>query len=68
MHQYAFLNGKIDREKFVTVPPSIDHDPKRFMYRLKKTFYRLDIALVCFNREIDSFLKLIGFQQNPREL
>ena len=24
----AFLNGKIDREKFMAIPPGINHDPK----------------------------------------
>ncbi len=63
----AFLHGTIDREKFVAIPPGIQHDPKKYMFKLKKALYGLDVAPVCFNHEIDNYLKSIGFQQNQRE-
>ena len=63
----AFLNGAIDREKFVAIPPGIEADPKKFMFRLKKALYGLDVAPACFNREINEFLHSLNFEQNQRE-
>lgn len=63
----AFLNGKIDREKYVRVPQGINYDSTKYMCRLKKALYGLDIAAECFHKEIDSFLKSQDFEQNKRE-
>jgi hypothetical protein len=63
----AFLNGKIDREKYVSIPQGLDADPKKLACRLKKALYGLDIAPICFNRELNSFLESLGFTRNPRE-
>jgi len=63
----AYLNSKIHCEKYVAVPKGINYDPTKYMCRLKKALYGLDIAPKCFNIEIDSFLKSQGFEQNKRE-
>lgn len=61
------LNGDTDREKYVAIPPGINVDRRKFMYKLKKALYGLDIAPVCFNNMLDAYLKSIGFERNKRE-
>ena len=63
----AFLSGNIDREKYVSIPQGIDKDSKKFACKLKKALYGLDIAPICFNQELDSFLKSLGFIRNLRQ-
>lgn len=63
----AYLNGIIDREKFVTVPQGLNLDSKHSACKLNKALYGLATGPICFNRTFDSFLRLIGFTRNSRE-
>lgn len=74
MHQLdltnAFLNGKIDREKYVAIPQGLDYDPNRVMYQLKKALYRIGYSssLRLLSPTDRFFSEIIGLKQKPREL
>jgi len=60
--KYAFLNGPLNEEVFVTQPPGFDvknHESK--VYRLWKALYGLKQAPRAWNKRIDGFLNQIGF-------
>jgi histone deacetylase 1/2 len=63
----AFLNGIIDREKYVTIPPGMSYDPKKYVCKLNKALYGLATAPLCWFRTIDSYLHSINFETSPRE-
>lgn len=35
----AFLHGKIDREKYIRIPPGVNYDPKKYACKLKRALY-----------------------------
>lgn len=61
----AFLNGKLTEEIYVKQPKGyIQKGAEDKVYRLKKSLYGLKQAPLCWNIEIDSALKNIGFKRN----
>ena len=63
----AFLNGKIDREKFIRIPSGFPGDPRTQVGRLNRPLYGLPIAPMCWHRTLNKVLLDDGFSQSPRE-
>ena len=63
----AFLNGVIDREKYVSVPEGINVDRKKYVCKLNKSLYGLAIAPKCWNDTLNESLNKIGFERSERE-
>ena len=63
----AFLNGTIDRTKYVGVPEGAPHDRTKVVYKLRKALYGLPSAPHCWFKCLDQFLRSIGFEPNLRE-
>ena len=63
----AFLNGVIDREKYVSVPEGINIDRKKYVCKLNKALYGLAIAPRCWNETLNEYLTEIKFERSERE-
>jgi hypothetical protein len=63
----AFLNGYIDREKFVAVPEGINVDRRKYVCKLNKALYGLALAPRCWNETLNEFLVKSGFTRSERE-
>jgi hypothetical protein len=63
----AFLNGKIDREKYVTIPDGVNADKKKFACHLKKALYGLATAPKCWNTTFNECITEMGFVPSLRD-
>jgi hypothetical protein len=63
----AFLNGKLDREKYILLPEGINVDRKKFIGKLNRPLYGLAIAPTCWNKMITQTLLAQGFRSTPRD-
>lgn len=52
----AYLNGNVDEEIYMTLPPECVDSPEQSVVRLRKALYGLKQAGMVWNREIDQFL------------
>lgn len=63
----AFLNGKIDRLKYITLPPGVEGNRKTTVCKLNKALYGLATAPKCWYMTFNSFILLHGFIGSVRE-
>lgn len=63
----AFLNGHIDRLKYVTVPEGLNVDWKQYACRLNKALYGLALAPRCWSVTLNDFLVNSSFIHSERE-
>ena len=63
----AFLNGEIDRLKYIRIPPGFQGDPKTHVGKLNRPLYGLAIAPMCWFRTLTKSLIELGFRQSLRE-
>lgn len=64
----AFLNGRIDREKFVSVPLGLEvENQATTCLKLNKALYGLAIAPRCWYETFDKFLSKNKFKRSCRE-
>jgi hypothetical protein len=56
----AFLNAKLDKPIYMTVPQGVEHKPGQ-VWKLDKALYGLKQSPMCWNSEIDSYLKSINY-------
>jgi len=63
----AFLNGQIDRDKYIILPQGFKADRKKIVGKLLRPLYGLAIAPTCWNRTITKRLLEIGFTFTIRE-
>lgn len=56
----AFLNGKINREKYISLSPGVSGDRNNSVYQLK-ALYGLPTAPKCWYTTLNTFLLSIGF-------
>jgi hypothetical protein len=60
--KFAFLNGPLEEEVFVTQPPGFSLEVgKQMVYKLIKALYGLKQAPRAWNKYIDGFLQRLGF-------
>jgi histone deacetylase 1/2 len=63
----AFLHSEIDREKYISLPPGVEGDPKKVMCKLHKALYGLATAPKCWNDTLNRYLLSQQFERNLRE-
>ena len=62
--KYAFLNGSLNEDVYVTQPPGFEIKRKeKLVYKLNKALYGLKHAPRCWNQKINSFLIKHRFKQ-----
>ena len=62
----AFLNGDIDNEIYMSQPEGFATDAK-LVCKLSKSLYGLKQSPKCWNANLDSFLKKLGFNQSQND-
>ena len=66
--KFAFLNGTLEEDVYVTQPPRFEVKRKEYMvYKLHKELYGLKQAPRAWNKRIDQFLLQIGFKKCKAE-
>ena len=66
--KYAFLNGPLQEEVYVSQPPGLEKKNQEGMvFKLHKALYGLKQAPRAWNLKIDSFFKEQGFQKYEME-
>ena len=63
----AYLNGIIDREKYIHIPQGFEGDNKTHAAKLNKTIYGLVNAANYWFTTITKYIKENGFTDSPRE-
>jgi hypothetical protein len=65
----AFLNGKLDSEKYIRIPQGLEGDSKTHIGKLNVglPLYGLAIAPMCWHRTITQTLTKFGFMSSPRQ-
>lgn len=63
----AFLHSKLDRTKYITLPPGIEGNSKTHVAKLNKALYGLATAPKCWYNTFDKFMTSIAFQRSCRE-
>jgi hypothetical protein len=64
---YAFLNGFIDREKYIFLPSVVKGDSRTSVCNLQKAMYGLTTAPKCWYQRLSTFLVNAGFHASERE-
>jgi hypothetical protein len=66
--KYAFLNGELKEEVYVTQPPGFEKKGQEHrVYRFSKALYGMRQAPRVWNIKLDNTLQKIGFCQSPLE-
>jgi len=63
----AYLNGKLDQQKFIRIPQGFEGDNKTHIGQLNKSLYGLAIAPMCWFKTFTTLLKNNDFRYSPRE-
>lgn len=63
----AFLNGEINRTKYIRIPQGFEGNNDTHVGKLNRPLYGLAIAPMCWNHTFTKFLLSNGFRRTPRE-
>jgi hypothetical protein len=58
----AFLNANLDEEIYMQPPPGYEEKDKSLVWKLEKALYGLKQSPYCWNKEVDTYMKQLGYQ------